>query len=154
MSRYQGTLLPSGLEDKKIETETRKSVLDLLKKINEIYSELFPVSGSNTMGDYIKFPDGTMECRFMDTVSVTTNQATGGIFRSTPDSPYTFPVPFVGRLPIVVPIGQSTSGLIWGVLSAVSTTTPVSLTGVLLRAEGSSVAGTGTLGYVAYGYWK
>ncbi len=113
----------------------------------------YPTSGSNANGRYVKFPDGTLECWYMDTTVVTTNQVTGTSFRSTPDSAFTFPAEFVGDLPVVTPIGQSVSGLIWGALSAVSTT-PVTLTGVLLRALGPSVASTGTLGYHAIGSWK
>jgi len=40
MSRFQGTILPSGLEDKRTETETRKMGLDLLKKINTLDDDL------------------------------------------------------------------------------------------------------------------
>lgn len=58
MSRYQGTILPSGLEDKKTETETRKAILDLLKKINEVYEECRP-SAFSFIEDYRSTSGGT-----------------------------------------------------------------------------------------------
>lgn len=60
MSRFQGILLPSGMENSKDETEVRKMGIDLLKNDNILYEELIPVSGSNSNGSWVKFPNGTM----------------------------------------------------------------------------------------------
>lgn len=135
MSRYQGTLLPSGLEDRKTETETRKSVLDLLKKINEVYFDLFPVSGSTDTGNYTKFPDGTMIASTL-------------LNLGTASQNWVYPVPFVGDNPII------TSAPVAGTPRFCSVNN-ISLTSVdILAWQDTGATSTVSRGVMAVGRWK
>ena len=56
---FPSTDLPT-LSNKDDEQAVRKSVLDLLDKINNTLDQLTITSGSNANGNWVKYPDGTM----------------------------------------------------------------------------------------------
>lgn len=70
-----------------------------LKKIN--HNQRIVESGSNANGDWIKFADGTMECRRwgLDTSSPL-NTASGSLFRSQ-STKWTYPEKFIGTPSVV-----------------------------------------------------
>lgn len=151
MSRYQGTLLPSALEDKKVEEETRKAVLDLLKKVNEIYTELLPESGTNNDGYYTKFFDGTLIQA--GSARVTTNALFGTNYYATVETAVTFPIPF--------------HGLPFSIQATTAATISVGATYVSNRSGANPVSSKGfgvnvwmtdniayTVYWTAYGRWK
>lgn len=143
MSRYQGTLLPSALEDKKVEEETRKAVLDLLKKINEVYAELFPTSGSNTNGSFVKFFDGTMIQ--YGNVAIATNSITT----------ITFPTTFANTTYSFNAIGGRTAGA-FTVISVEVTSASTKTAGSISVATNAVVGAGGTFNYswIAIGQWE
>lgn len=139
MSRFQGTLLPSNLEDKKTETETRKAVLDLLKKLNEVYAELLPVSGSNDNGSFVKFFDGTMICYAL-------------LAAGTSAQTWTYPAPFVSPPVVSGSITDTTVSLAYVKFDAPTASTVV--TRGYEFSGGTMINSTQDRTALAHGRWK
>lgn len=105
-------------------------------------------SGTNANGSYTKYADGTMICEYQLVASFTTNLAFGSIWQSG-TSTFTFPVPFVGAVPVVTPTcASSTGALCWVVTSGAA-----SLTGVTVAGVSVINSATTRPGYIAKGRW-
>jgi len=136
MSRFQGVSLPSGLSDKKIETEVRKMGLDLLQKMNTVSSEIgISNSGSNANGAFFQSSDGYMICNIRLNLG-TASQA------------WTFPKRFVNT-PTVV--GMMVSGSNARIIT-LDNVSPTSCT--VLGWTDSGAASSDARNVVAYGFWK
>ena len=108
------------------------------------------ISGSNTNGFYIMSDDGTMECWYVSSNLLTTN---GG---SAPpiyynNTSFTFPILFVGNLPVVTPMRQGgANAFSWGAENNGSPS--LSVTGIFYCSIGPNT--TLYPGYRAIGRWK
>ena len=70
-------------------------------------------SGSNSNGSYIQFADGTMECWYVSSNLLTTNGGGSPVCYSS--TSFTFPISFVGNLPVVTPMRQGgANAFSWG----------------------------------------
>ena len=103
-------------------------------------------SGTFTNAHFDKYVNKVMICNEQDTNTLTTNIARGAVFGSAPFG-YTFPIVF-SAAPQVAPTPNRVSGDVWGVAIAINTTT----TGQIGLHSGSNSA-TGTIGYIAKGFW-
>lgn len=105
---------------------------------------------TNANGTAVKYPDGTMICRFTDTVrTVTPNTWLNGLYISTAKS-FTFPVQFVGEVPVVVssttgPINSHCIGICMG---------DTAMATVNLGLISGIVSGAAYITYTATGRWK
>lgn len=135
MSRFKGITLPSGMVDKKDETEVRKMGIDILKNLNVAYEELFPVYATTDMGDYIKFPDGTVI-------------AWENLTQGTATQVWTYPLTITGAIVTVTP---GTSGAAMGTTSNTATPT-TSVNTHCFDAAGAGV--TVNRRVMAIGRWK
>ncbi len=118
MSRFQGVLLTSLSDNagtREIQTEVRKALLDLLKNDNALYDELFPISGSNSNGNYIKLPGGFLiQSGAVPQASITL-AGSGIAFVGGPVT-ITFPVPFIDTnyyMPLPSPTQPISSSGLW-----------------------------------------
>jgi hypothetical protein len=102
-------------------------------------------SGSNVNGSWIKYPDGTLICRFIDPVISNVNIVAGSVFRSAPKT-YTFPMAFVGVPNFSYSSGNASIG--WG------SATTLNSTSVEIYSLGYTSAATQYMGYIAIGRWK
>ena len=106
-------------------------------------------SGSN----YIKYPNGTLECWGTEATKATTNDAGGNIWvRYRGADIFTYPIPFVGANPFVTASVHEENSMIGAAVGVVSNT-PL-LTSPAFRMSGYFNASSGKLGYRAVGRWK
>jgi hypothetical protein len=172
MAKYGSTLLPQSNDP----VEIQKASLDLLSKINETSSgaesaqsaadaanqriaaleaqiaAMQIMSGSNANGNWIKFPDGTMECWIISLPSSTNGSSGSG----TPCNRFgvatwTYPSQFIA--PPFVSCGMSTASTVDTADGAPSSVTNIS---AVLIAFYYSPAGASTIALRGYaiGRWK
>ncbi|MEJ5061118.1 MULTISPECIES: hyaluronate lyase N-terminal domain-containing protein [unclassified Pseudomonas] len=108
------------------------------------------VRGSNANGDYVKYPDGRLECSLnVASVSIAVTTAYSPLFYGQP-ALWTFPIPFVGAMPYVALTPYSVGKLAWGTRSA-----SVSLASAQFAIlDIASATATYQLSYIAIGRWK
>ena len=126
--------------------EDRETVKTLAKEksVEDVYGIL---SGSNSNGEYTKFPDGTLICKH-EIILPDTNEAAGVLYMSSTAPTWTFPIPFVGYFPQVNGSSSSTS-YTWVVIQTSS------LSSSIVRGwRGSTSSASITLQLVAIGRWE
>lgn len=106
-------------------------------------------SGSNTNGDYIKYADGTMICRYIHSVRLVTSSSQGSVYLSPTGQQLTFPMPFVSP-PAVAPC-PTYDGV--GVGRAWLSNNQPTTDGVLMVSHGPTNTASCYPGYVATGRW-
>lgn len=160
---FPSTDLPKLEGDKERDTESiRKSVLDLLDKINKVSDQLdtlttalsnFPTkyqSGVFKSGpDYIQYADGTLECWGTSQTSRTTSSG-GPVFYASTGDAFAFPVPFISTPSVSGACNPISNSFQW---SCVNNGT-LSKTGVTMYLASISAGANGYNGYRAIGKWK
>ena len=156
IKKHGSTTLPSTNNP----AEISKSILDLLAKINlanSAVSDNFDavnsslnastiISGSNSNGSYIMFPEGTMICRTIS--SAVFSSDSGGPLSYQGIVSWTFPIPFISN-PVVpgasieAPAAHACSGRVYN--NSASSIQVVAYT---------SVSGTYNIEIHAIGRWK
>ncbi len=128
-------------------------------KVNANFSELYPLvglggvvdSGSNSNGSYVKYADGTMECSGISPGSLATTTQGGAVFHSALVG-FTFPIPFVGNVPRIMPgVLTTTNYYSW---AAMEGNVSANLTGTAFRLVSPVNNATGYICYLAIGRWK
>lgn len=105
--------------------------------------------GSNANGEYVKYADGTLICTFnVASVSVAVTTAYGSLFYGLTTT-WTFPIAFVGTLPVVTLSPYSTGKLAWGTRGA----TPSLTSAGMAIVDVTSATATYQLSYSAIGRW-
>ena len=104
-------------------------------------------SGSNNNGNYIKYADGTLICRGIANITITTN-TWGSIHACDWTGTISFPMTFTEK-PTVNAVATNFSGAITKVLATTNAITAISL---LRGSEGTSI--TYDIDYIAIGKWK
>ncbi len=104
------------------------------------------IVGSTDNGSYTRYPNGDLECRFLDSSLKITSSTDGSIFWTT-DGTYTFPLVF-SIAPSIAPSMAPAGGAVWA--GRASSTTSV----CVIRPHGASNTAQGYLGYIAKGRWK
>lgn len=117
----------------------------LLVKIVDYLNRLTPTFGSNTNGQWVKFPDGTMICWGSKDVTSSTS-ATSAYFKYYGTATATFPQTFYSGPTVVSNIQKAAH--YWN-----TTVTSISTTGCTVYAAGNSNT-TSTVDYIAVGRWK
>ena len=107
--------------------------------------------GSNSNGEYTKFADGTLICRFTSSNSSTANNPSGGgtnLYFSN-SATFTFPATFVGIKPTVSASGTLSTGgdSSWAVIRGIN------LTGLSLAIISNMQNSAAYIGYIAVGRW-
>lgn len=104
---------------------------------------------TNANGTAVKFPDGTLICRWSASVRDSASNPQGVLFISTARF-QTFAVPFVGDAPIVSPASSDPNNAhCWGVV-----TSSPELTRVQIAIMSAASNGQARPGYIAIGMWK
>jgi hypothetical protein len=105
-------------------------------------------TNANANGTYTKYADGTLICTRAGDTALTTNGTFGALWQSGLAN-FTFPMPFAGDLPRVIPtVAQTTTAGAWGGTSGTHTLTGVT---VFVTSVVSNV--TAKPGYIAIGRW-
>jgi len=108
-------------------------------------------SGSNANGVWIKYPDGTLVQYGATTIYTDTYYGTSGFMYASADKNITFPIPFVGAIPVVPQPGVSAAGSTGiGTLRSV----PPTLTVFTANVFGTNIFTTYQLTWVAFGRYK
>lgn len=107
------------------------------------------VTGSNANGYYAKFPDGTLICWRYSTANQITNSTFGVLYVSASQT-LTFPIAFVGALPVVSPTCTGNYEYTW----AIQMTAPALTYCKLSVVSSWGLDGVGNPGFVAVGRWK
>lgn len=154
MSRFQGTSLPSfstNATSKEIQTEVRKAILDLLKKDNAIYDELFPLTGTTPNGSYIKFPNGVMYQWLYDIQTYSVTVGYGTLFAANTGTTWTFPIPFIA-FNYVVNVNVARNGTsMWSTLQTEAALNQIAFTILDVANRGSVPV---EVHRTAIGFWK
>ena len=104
-------------------------------------------SGSNENGSWVKFPDGTMICTYIDSNEYTTTEAIGQVFRNLDVPMWTFPQPFI-ETPVMTAMVRGNNTWV------ASSGNGVSQTQGQVFIYGAVNNATGRLSYQAIGRWK
>lgn len=109
---------------------------------------------NNANGQAIKYADGTLICWQRRTVSTVCNSGAYGQLFYAPYVTLTYPVPFVGEIPVVNPsiVWAGADGAGVGALALI-TSQIGSLTTCTLQAQGGTNTAGGRVGYMAIGRW-
>ena len=103
-------------------------------------------SGSNSNGSYIQFADGTME-EWAVKASITTSVADGAVYVNSVT--VTFPIAFVGSLPIIITGSLQNANMTWGGM-----TQGLTLATTNIYVVGPANSCSGYPFYIAVGKWK
>lgn len=115
---------------------------------NTLSSGAILEKGSNSNGEYTKFADGTMICRFVSaSLSTTSTTMTTPIKRSAGQT-FTYPVAFIGTPHVSPNCVYVSAAYSWGAASSVNAST------VTIFIISSSASSTAYGGYIAIGRWK
>ncbi|MCP9337647.1 hypothetical protein [Stutzerimonas xanthomarina] len=110
--------------------------------------------GSNANGEYVKWADGTMECRYTEsTVRTASKQISGTTTYNTGAVAFVFPAAFAAAPTVSPHFYREVGAICHGATTrgdAGLTTSGVELIGFVSSTSGTS---TGRLGYVARGRW-
>ena len=148
---YSTTMLPATNDP----AEISKCFLDLLKKLNDVSSSIPTISangpsiyasGSNSNGSYIQFADGTI-IEWAVKASVTTSVADGAVYINSVT--VTFPIAFVGSLPIIITGSLQNANMTWGGM-----TQGLTLATTNIYVVGPANSCSGYPFYIAVGKWK
>ncbi|MFI8479628.1 hypothetical protein ACIGCM_03565 [Pseudomonas sp. NPDC078700] len=104
--------------------------------------------GSNANGDFERFADGRLVCRFADTVARPVNNPFAGLFASSATF-FNFPASFIS-VPITLLAPSIGAYFGWGGIEGNTSYTSRTPT---LRALAPSSSAIGYLDYTAHGYW-
>lgn len=108
-------------------------------------------SGSTSNGNYIKFADGTLICSGISPGALTTSTQGGSVFHSASVT-FTFPVPFAGNVPRIMPgVLTTTNYYSW---AATEGGVSANLTDTTMRLVAPVNGATGYICYTAIGRWK
>lgn len=110
-----------------------------VSQITDIAANYMPTYGSNSNGNYTRFPDGTQICSWETSITPVANSNTG--------KTWTFPVAFIAA-PVVSVIANTTATAVQGTYFSSPTATSVSLR--IVRSNTTST----DLHALAYGRWK
>ena len=122
-------------------TSTNSNVSTLSATVSQIIT-----SGSNSNGSYIQFADGTI-IEWAVQASITTSVVDGAVYINSVT--VTFPIAFVGSLPIIITGSLQNFNLTWGGMAQGLT---LATTNIYVVGPANSCSGYPF--YIAVGKWK
>ena len=110
-------------------------------------SQSTPVYTTNASGGAVQLSDGTMICWAVKATTITTSVASGSLYYQ--NQAFTFPVQFVGAVPVILPMVNYSAGSTWP-----GDNFSPSLTGFTGTYFGNGNTNACYPGYIAIGRWK